>query len=142
MAIVNLKDVTVERLNGKGFGVKVAEKYQVQGNDRKTQYTVWFKEPHGLNVGDIVSLSGFLGAKVGEPWVGQDGQERRSVELSLNEPRIQAGGDTSRQASASVANSAPVADAWATPAAPQQSVADQWAGNNITPDGFADTTPF
>src|SRR5690606_36700649 len=89
MAIVNLKDVTVERLNRTGYGVKVAEKYQVQGNDRKTTYTVWFKEPHGLNEGDIISVSGFLGAKVGDPWTGQDGQERRSVELSLNEPRIQ-----------------------------------------------------
>lgn len=134
MAIVNLKDVTVERLNGKGFGVKVAEKFQVQGNDRKTSYTVWFKEPHGLNVGDVVSLSGFLGAKVGEPWVGQDGQERRSVELSLNEPRIQAGGDTSRQVSPSAPTAQQTADAWSTPAA--QDVAAQWAGNNITQTPF------
>ena len=137
MAIVNLKDVTVERLNGKGFGVKVAEKFQVQGNDRKTQYTVWFKEPHGLSEGDIVSLSGFLSAKVGDPWTGQDGQERRSVELSLNDPRIQAGSDTSRQVSQSVApapTAQQTADAWSTPAA--QDVAAQWAGNNIT------STPF
>lgn len=123
MAIVNLKDVTVERLNRTGHGVKVAEKFQVQGNDRKTQYTVWFKEPHGLNEGDIVSLSGFLSAKVGEPWTGQDGQERRSVELSLNEPRVQAGGgDTSRQVSPGVANSAPtvapVAESWEASSVP------------------------
>ena len=128
MAIVNLKDVTVERLNRTGHGVKVAEKYQVQGNDRKTQYTVWFKEPHGLNEGDIVSLSGFLSAKVGDPWTGNDGQERRSVELSLNEPRIQAGSDTSRNVSAPTAQQ--TADAWSTPAA--QDVAAQWAGNTIT----------
>ena len=119
MAIVQLRDVVVERLNRTGHGVKVAEKYQVQGNDRKTQYTVWFKEPSGLNEGDVVSLSGFLSAKVGDPWTGQDGTERRSVELSVNEPRInaqQAGGEpnSAPPVSAPVAQApAPQTDAWA-----------------------------
>jgi hypothetical protein len=88
MAIVQLKDVVVERVNSRGFGVKVAEKYEVKGKPRKTTYTVWFEDAHGLQVGDVVSLSGFLGAKVGDPWTGDDGQERRSVELSVNKPRM------------------------------------------------------
>lgn len=88
MAIVQLKDVVVERVNSRGFGVKVAEKYEVKGKPRKTTYTVWFEQEHGLSVGDVVSLSGFLGAKVGDPWTGDDGQERRSVELSVNKPRL------------------------------------------------------
>jgi len=39
-------------------------------------------------VGDVVSLSGVLSAKVGEPWRGRDGNERRSVEFALRFPRI------------------------------------------------------
>lgn len=92
MAIIQLKDVTVTRLNGKGSGLKVTEQSESKGKTFKTQYTVWFNEPSGLQVGDVVSLSGFLGAKVGEPWKGDDGVERRSVELSVNSPRL--AGDT------------------------------------------------
>ena len=90
MAIVKLKDVEVTRLNNSGHGVQVAEKFEVQGKERQTRFTVWFEEPHGLAVGNVISVSGFLGAKVGDPWTGQDGQERRSVEFSVNKPRIEA----------------------------------------------------
>lgn len=89
MALVKLKDVEVISLNRTGFGVVVAEKFQVQGKERQTRFMVWFEEPHGLQVGQTVSLSGFLGAKVGDPWVGQDGVERRSVELSVNKPKFE-----------------------------------------------------
>lgn len=117
MAIVLLKDVEVVRLNNTGHGVQVAEKYQVGGKDRQTRFMLWFKEPHGLQVGDVVSVSGFLGAKVGDPWQGQDGQERRSVELSVNSPRIDAG---DAQRGGSGGSSTPAAgvgssDGWNTP---------------------------
>lgn len=88
MAIVQLKDVTVTRLNGRGNGLKVTETSESKGKTYRTQYTVWFNEPSGLAVGDVVSLSGFLGAKVGDPWKGDDGVERTSVELSVNNPRL------------------------------------------------------
>lgn len=91
MAIVKLQNVEVTRVNSSGHGVQVAEKFQVQGKERQTRYTVWFEEPHGLAVGNVISVSGFLGAKVGDPWTGQDGQERRSVEFSVNKPRIDTG---------------------------------------------------
>ena len=91
MAIIKLKDVEVTRVNSTGYGVQVAEKFEVKGQARQQRYTVWFKEPHGLVPGAVVSLSGFLGSKVSDPWTGNDGQERRSVELSVNNPRIEAG---------------------------------------------------
>lgn len=91
MAVVRLKDVEVMRVNRTGNGVQVAEKFTAGGKERQTRFTVWFDEPHGLSVGDVVSVSGFLGAKVGDPWTGDDGVERRSVELSVNRPRIEAG---------------------------------------------------
>jgi len=91
MAIIRLKEVTVTRLNNTGNGVKVTESNESGGKTYKTRFTCWFDEPSGLREGDIVSLSGFLGAKVGDPWTGNDGQERRSVEYSINKPRIDTG---------------------------------------------------
>ncbi|KRC52141.1 hypothetical protein ASE16_03575 [Leifsonia sp. Root227] len=88
MAIVKIKDATVTRVNSKGYGVKVTESNESNGKRYKTQYTLWFKEPHGLSEGDVVSVDGFLGAKVGEPWEDRDGNQRVSVELSVNNPKL------------------------------------------------------
>ena len=88
MAIVQLKDVTVSRVNRTGNGVKVLEESTSNGKTYKTYFSVWFTEAHGLSEGDKISLSGFLGAKIGEPWTDRDGNERTSVELSVNNPRL------------------------------------------------------
>ena len=88
MAIISLKNVEVTSVNAKGNGLKVLESNEHDGRTYTTRYTIWFKEPSGLSVGDRVNLSGLLGAKVGDPWQGREGQEMRSVELSLNSPRI------------------------------------------------------
>lgn len=88
MALVMLKDVEVSRVNQKGYGVQVVEKSHAQGKDFTTRWTVWFSQPHGLSVGDVVSLSGFHGDKVGEPWTDKDGNQRVSVERSINNPRL------------------------------------------------------
>jgi len=88
MAIIQLKDVAVTRINSKGNGLVVTESNTVADREYVTKFTVWFDQAHGLVVGDVVSLSGFLSAKVGEPWKGRDGMERRSVEFSVNSPRI------------------------------------------------------
>lgn len=90
MALINIKDATVTRVNRNGFGVQVKEADRtVNGKTFKgDRYTVWFTSPHGLSEGDTVSVSGFLAAKVGEPWSDREGNERRSVELSVNSPRV------------------------------------------------------
>ena len=90
MAIVNLKDVTVTFVNsGKGF--KVTEETTSNGKTYRQQYTVWADAGHGYNVGDVISVNGFLGAKIGKPWTDRDGQERQSIELSINSPRFDGG---------------------------------------------------
>jgi hypothetical protein len=99
MAIVKLKDVPVTYVNGRGFGVKVTESHESKGKTFKQQYTLWFDAPHGLSVGDVVSVSGFLSAKVGE-WQDRDGNTRQSVELSINRPEL-ADSDATRPADAS-----------------------------------------
>jgi len=85
MATINIQNATVQFVNnGKGF--KVLEETTSGGRTFKQQYTVWAEPGHGYQVGDTVSVSGFLGAKVGKPWTGNDGVERASVELSVNSP--------------------------------------------------------
>jgi hypothetical protein len=88
MALVQLRDVVVSRVNRTGNGVKVLEESTSNGKTYKTYFSVWFTESHGLSEGDRVSLSGFLGAKIGEPWTDRDGNTRTSVELSVNNPRL------------------------------------------------------
>lgn len=91
MAIVQIKDATVVQVNRTGFGVKVKEADR-EGADGTTyrgdRFTVWFKEAHGLSEGDVVSVSGFLGVKLGKPWAGRDGFERPLIELSVNRPEL------------------------------------------------------
>ena len=109
MAIVQLKDVTVSRVNRTGNGVKVLEESTSNGKTYKTYYSVWFTEPHGLSEGSVVSLSGFLGAKISDPWTDRDGNERTSVELSVNNPRLQ---HDSVVAASVAALAAPAAESW------------------------------
>lgn len=89
MALIHLENVTVQFVNsGKGF--KVLEETTSAGKTYKQQYTVWADAGHGVNVGDVLSkVSGFLGAKIGKPWTDREGNERQSIELSINSPRIE-----------------------------------------------------
>jgi len=89
LAIINLENVTVQFVNsGKGF--KVLEETTSQGKTYKQQYTVWADAGHGVKVGDVLAkVSGFLGAKQGKPWTDRDGNERQSIELSINNPRFE-----------------------------------------------------
>ena len=85
MAIVNLKNVKVYATFSKGFRV-IEESKGKDGKDYSQRWTVW-SDGLGVAEGDIVSLSGFLSAKVNE-WTDKDQQVRHSVELSLNSPRL------------------------------------------------------
>lgn len=84
MAIVQLKNVKVYATFSKGFRV-IEESKGRDGKDYSTRWTVW-SDTLGVAEGDVVSLSGFLSAKVNE-W-SKDGETRHSVELSLNSPRL------------------------------------------------------
>lgn len=86
MALVQLKDVTVYAVFSKGFRV-VEESKGREGKDYSTRWTVW-ADASGIRGGDVVSLSGFLSARVND-WTDKDGSARHSVELSVNSPRIQ-----------------------------------------------------
>jgi hypothetical protein len=88
MAIVTLKNVTVQFVNS-GKGIKVLEESTSGDRTFKQQYTVWVDAGHPHKVGDVLpEVQGLLGAKQGKPWTDRDGNERQSIELSVNNPRI------------------------------------------------------
>ena len=71
-----------------GVGLVVAETYKGKdGEDRSTRYTAWFDQDPGSNVGDTVTVSGFVSAKV-DTWTGSDGQERTTAKISLNKAKL------------------------------------------------------
>ena len=84
MSVIKLEKVTVSYVNGKGVGFKVVDESTVGDKTYKQIFSVWPVLDAGVKVGDVISLSGFLSAKVGEPWAGSDGELRTSVELSVN----------------------------------------------------------
>jgi len=90
MAKVELEKVSVVSVHTRGHGVTVKEADRTQGDRtfKGDRWALWFKEPTGLSLGDVISVTGFLGAKVGDPWKGDDGTERISVELSINSPKL------------------------------------------------------
>ena len=129
MALINLKAVKVARINNSGNGFSVLEENESRGKTYKTYFSIWPDAGMNVNVGDTISLSGFLSTKVGEPKTGTDGVERRYVELSVNSPRINTGDAPSATATA------PAAEVWAT-TAPSAPTAQTGA------DAFADELPW
>lgn len=121
MAIVNLKDVKVYATFSKGFRV-VEESKGRDGKDYSTRWTVW-SDTIRVNEGNIVSLSGFLGAKVND-WTDKEGQTRHSVELSINSPRL--AGEDAKDSSQPVQSR------------PQPAAPDVWNA----PSNYSDETPF
>ena len=81
----------VERVltgNFTGVGMVIGESYKdKQGELRTTRFTAWFDEDPGVNTGDVITVSGFLSAKVDE-WTDKDGQPRVSAKMSLNKAKV------------------------------------------------------
>lgn len=121
MALVNLKNVEVTRLNNSGTGFGVKEENTSNGKTYTTYWSIWPKEPHQFQVGQRLNISGFLSTKVGDPKTGTDGVERRYVELSINSPRFeqpeQAQGQQAPAPQQQGGYQAAGVDAWAQPAA-------------------------
>ena len=111
MAIVQLKDVTVYATFSKGFRVTETSKSK-DGREFTQRWTIWSDDLR-MHEGDVVSLSGFLSAKVND-WTDKEGQLRHSVELAINFPRM--AGDEKSPAAAQAepwAASTPAAEPWA-----------------------------
>jgi hypothetical protein len=134
MAIIQLKNVEVTRLNQSGNGFSVVEQNTSGDKTYKTFFKVWADSPHGLNVGARINVSGFLNSKVGDPKVFE-GVERRYVEHSINQPRIETAnagtGNAAPNTSTQQAFTAPQGGAQGQPAA-----SDPWAPGVNDDDGL------
>jgi hypothetical protein len=106
MAITNIQG-TVTRVFYSGKGAEVTEVSNSNGKEFKTRWSCWFDNEHGLSEGQPVKVSGFHGDKISD-WTDKEGNQRHSVERSLNKARVQ--------------------DQQVAP--PKQPAVDQWAPSN------------
>jgi hypothetical protein len=83
VAKVSLKNVQVSRVFQDGKAAEVIEQYKTRDGDKKTKYTLWFTEPHGLTEGSIIDAEGLLSARLREFESQSDGLIR-FVQISLN----------------------------------------------------------
>ena len=84
MAIVNIKNGTVERTFFEGKGAAVKETFNKRdGSEGAQYYSVFFDAPHGLSQGDQGDFSGLLGVKAEE----YEGVWR--AKIALNSARVQ-----------------------------------------------------
>jgi hypothetical protein len=109
MAIVQIKNATVTRLNSRGNGFTVEEKNTSGGVEYKSSYKVWPQEASGVTAGAVINVSGYLSAKVSDP---REGTDKRYVDLSINSPRIEIVEAGEAQQQEPSWDSAPPADPW------------------------------
>lgn len=118
MALTNIKEIEIVSLHKSGNGVRAAENIQMRdGNSKKRYWTLWFTNPSGLTIGEVVDVSGFLDCSVSEPFEGSDGNEYRAVNYNLQSPRMN--GRSEASAPAPAAN-----DGWGTAPASSPAVSE------------------
>jgi len=85
MARIEIKDATVDRLiSNKGFAASTTYTDR-NGELRKEKYTVW-TDNAGLEVGDLVNVSGLLSVRV-EEFEGDNGTVRFAA-VNVNSPSV------------------------------------------------------
>lgn len=87
MAEVRIEEVPVTRVFHEGKGLEVMESWKTREGEGSRRYACWFDAPHGLSVGDVVTVTGLLGVKVDE-WTDKEQQVRHTAKVSLNGARI------------------------------------------------------
>lgn len=99
MAIVNIKNGTVERTFYNGQGAAIKESFTKRdGTGGYQRYTAFFDEPHGLGEGDTGDFSGLLSLKTEEY---PEGSGKHYARATLNSARVQ------NQSAGAVDDSAP-----------------------------------
>ena len=80
MATVTIENAKVERLIA-GYGFKASESTLVKGEERKTWFTIWSKEP--VTEGQVVTIEGDLSVKI-EELTGRDGSPKQTAAIHVN----------------------------------------------------------
>lgn len=88
MAILNIKNATVERKFYGDKGAAVVEKFTKQdGSEGKSYYSLWFDEPQNFEIGATGSFSGLFSVKV-EEYEPKSGGTAHSAKVSVNSARV------------------------------------------------------
>ena len=90
MATVTIEAAKVERLID-GYGFKATETTLFKGEERKTWFTVWTKEP--VQVGDVLRVEGDLSVKL-ESFTGRDNQPKQTAGIHINNALTMQADDT------------------------------------------------
>jgi hypothetical protein len=80
MATVTIEAARVERII-QGYGFKASETTEFKGEERKTWFTVWTKEP--VTEGQILRIEGDLSVKL-ESFTGRDNQPKQTAGIHIN----------------------------------------------------------
>lgn len=100
MAFVTVQG-TVDRLFSKGGGFAVRESWQAKTGERHRRWAVFPKDPTIVAEGQVVKVSGGLGAKIADrTFTGKDGQEHSYIDFTVNSARVD-GSDSPQDAPAS-----------------------------------------
>lgn len=84
MATVNIENAKVEKIIT-GYGFRASQTTVVKGEERKTYYTVWTKEP--VTEGDTLTIEGELSVKL-EEFTGRDNQPKKVAAIHVNNAMI------------------------------------------------------
>lgn len=88
MSFVQVEGV-LTRPHNTGLGFSLKETSQSKDGREFTRYwTAFPKAEHAADLGDKVEVTGFLGAKVSDPKTDSDGNERRYVDLTVNQATV------------------------------------------------------
>lgn len=90
MAKVTIENAVVDRVftTQYGVGVAVHETYEKKdGSEGQSRYTLWMKEDPGLEQGQVISASGFLGTKIRD-YTDRDGNARQTIDVSVRAARL------------------------------------------------------
>lgn len=87
MATVTAKG-EIGRVFFDGKGAEVVEKFTVRGSEVTVRWSAFFDQPHGLEVGSVVEVTGLHGDK-SDSWPDKGtGEIRHGVKRTINKARV------------------------------------------------------
>lgn len=87
MAFITAKG-TITRIFHNGTGAELTESWNGrEGKPMSKRWTAWFEQPHGLQEGETVELTGVHGDGVDE-WQDKEQQTRHTVKRSINKAQV------------------------------------------------------
>ena len=89
MASIFINEAEVSRSFWNGKGLEVVERFSKNdGTQGEKKYSAFFDNPHGLEPGTKVKLSGLLGWK-SRTFESQQGETLAATDITVNNPKVE-----------------------------------------------------